>query len=223
MGFWDWLSGKPKIVEVSDDVIWMNQAAKFKGLRHAVEKRLQDSVVILVVAHFPKTLAQVAEALGELPWRYSRSGDTRLPVAEALRGAGKGTSPCLALAASLVAADPPEPLDEEAGLVSILAAERHFLRTHDDQIVDFAKCLGRRCHITFYLSLHDPLVRGMVGEWVEGILTRLGMTASEPIASRMVARQFKRAQRVFAGQAHPDRAAESAEEWLEGKGPGMKS
>lgn len=222
MGFWDWLLGGPKTVEAAD-VIWLNREAKFRGIRQAVQARPEGSRVVLVVAHFPTTLAQVKEALGEqgLPFL----GDQRrLSAADVLRHDNQGSGPrtLVALAEALLPEASPGPVDEGAGHVSILVAERHFLRTHDERIMAFAGELGKRCRVTFHLSLHDPLLRLFAGEWVEGVLGRLGAKEDEPIESVMVARRVKSAQGKFARQAAEERTAQSAEEWLELNAPGLK-
>ncbi|MFN6052094.1 MAG: preprotein translocase subunit SecA, partial [Planctomycetia bacterium] len=47
----------------------------------------------------------------------------------------------------------------------------------------------------FYLSLQDDLMRIFMGEWVAGVLTRLGMEEGQAIESRMVTRQIEKAQK----------------------------
>jgi hypothetical protein len=41
--------------------------------------------------------------------------------------------------------------------------DRHFLRAHDDRIVDFAKGLEWRSSVGFHVALDDPLMRLFIG------------------------------------------------------------
>ena len=152
MGLWDWLSGRPKNVLATDDVIWINQAAKLWGLRQAVQGRSDDSVLALVVAHFPRTLAQVREALMERGVPYQGS-ERRLTAADLLRQPGQksGSGPLVTLAESLIPDDFPNPVADAPGRLSILVAERHFLRANDERILAFARSLGRPCRLSFHL------------------------------------------------------------------------
>jgi hypothetical protein len=221
VGFWDWLTGRPKNIEVANDVIWMNQAAKLRGLRAAVREELDNARFVLVLAHFPNTLTQLKAALEEQGLPCLGAGD-RVSAAELLRHEPtSGESAVLALAESLVPEPFPDPVDELASRVPILVGERHFRRAHDERISAFARGLKRRCRITFHLSLHDPLMRLFAGEWVGDVLRRLGMQDNEPVESRMVARRIKGAQAKFARPISPDRSANSAEEWLELNASGM--
>jgi preprotein translocase subunit SecA len=220
VGFWEWLSGGPQRVQVTDDVIWMTRAAKLRGLAQAVHDRLGQGHPVLVVAHFPATLAEVREALGG-PGGVSLDDPKQLSADDALRHAeaGSGRRPPLALAQALVADDYPNPVDEAAGSLAVLVAERHFLRASDDRVVAFARSLGRRSDVTFHLSLDDPLLRAVTGTWVANVLSSLGLKESEPIESRLVARRIAAAQRRFARRAVEGGQAESAEEWLRRNDP----
>jgi hypothetical protein len=214
MGFWSWLTGKPKGIEVVDR-IWLNQEAKFQGLCREIEERIHTSPVILAVAHFPGTLSRLRSEVAQCNVAH-RDQDRRLSPAD-FRRAAKGGNPgpiILAHAGALMPDEFPGPLDGDLPPVSILVAERHFLRSHDQRVVDFARSLGRRCRLSFHMSLQDPLMRIVVEERVRQTLRKLGMTGSEPIESAMVARRIKPAQAKLAKRIMRERKASSAEEWL---------
>ena len=103
-------------------------------------------------------------------------------------------------------------------MIHILVAERHFLRECDEAIITFAEGLGKRCHVTYHCSLEDPLMKAFAGEWVKGVLQRLGMDESAPVESAMVARRVRGAQGKFAASAGWGCDADSAEEWLQSNG-----
>lgn len=214
MGFWDWLRGKPKTVEVVD-MVWMNQEAKVRGLCQDVQEQLVATPV-LVVAHFPMTLARLREEFGRNNLSHVVQ-ERSLSPADFLRSASLGTAPRIMLvqADALVPDEFPSPVVDELPPQSILVAERHFLRSNDEKIVTFALGLGRRCRMRFHVCLQDPLMQSFAGEWVRGVLSRLGMKDSDPIESAMVARRIQGAQASFAKKVTDEHKANSAEEWLQ--------
>jgi preprotein translocase subunit SecA len=221
VAFWDWLTGRGQAVRVAEDVIWMNQGAKARGLVRDVEGQNGRGRFVIVVAHFPATLARVKETLQAQGLPYRESGE-RLPAADVLPQAEQGGSPrpLLALTEALIPEQHPDPVGADAAAIHVVVAERHFLSADDDRTVAFARGLARRCRITFHLCLDDPLMRAFAGEWVGGVLSRLGMTEDQPIRSALVARRVRGAQGRFAGRGVEDREADSAEEWLRLNAPG---
>jgi hypothetical protein len=214
MGFWDWLTGK-KGIEVVDR-IWLNQDAKFHGLCKEIQERSQTSPLVLAAAHFPATLSRLRSEVARCNLAH-RDQESRLSPADYLRAVeGGNPAPVVFVQADdLVPDEFPGPLDGDLPPVSIVVAERHFLRSHDERVVDFARSLGRRCRLSFHLSLEDPLMRIFVGEWVGQMLRNLGMTDSQPIESAMVGRRIKAAQAKLAERVVAEHKANSAEEWLQ--------
>jgi preprotein translocase subunit SecA len=221
MGFWSWLTGKPKGIELVDH-IWINQEAKFRGLCKEAQEKLPTAPLILVTAHFPSTLDQVRSVFAQRNLAH-RDQESRLSPSDFLRAANGGNpAPVIVARADALAPDEfPNPLVDELPPFVILVAERHFLRSCDDRIVDFARSLGRRCRLSFHLSLEDPLMRVFVGEWVGQVLMKLGMTDSQAIESAMVGRRIKVAQAKLAKRVIEERKADSAEEWLQWNVPGQ--
>lgn len=122
MGFWDWLKGKPKSVEIIDRVR-MNQEAKFHGLCQEVQDQIPNSAVVLVSAHFPETLTRVQEAL-EGNGLTCRELTGRLSKAEVFRTANsENPEPILVRANALEPDEFPNPVTEDLPPVSIVVAE----------------------------------------------------------------------------------------------------
>jgi len=221
MGFWHWLTGKPNGVEVVD-WIWTTQEAKLQGLCKEAQEQHPAAPAVLTVAHFPVTLDRLKSEL-KLWNMADQVRPSRLSPADFLR-AVNGVDPAtlmLIRADALVPDEFPNPVVDELPPFSIMVAERHFLRSYDDRIVDFARSLGRRCQVSFHLSLRDPLLQIFAkGEWVEQMLRGLGMTDTKPIESVMVARRLARAQAKLAKQVISERNASSAEEWCQWNVPG---
>jgi len=83
----------------------------------------------------------------------------------------------------------------ELGGLHILGTERHEARRIDNQLRGRAGRQGDPGTGRFYLSLQDDLMRIFAGEWVAGVLTRLGMEEDQAIESRMVSRRIEGAQK----------------------------
>jgi preprotein translocase subunit SecA len=81
------------------------------------------------------------------------------------------------------------------GGLHIVGTERHESRRIDNQLRGRAGRQGDPGSSRFYLSLQDELMRLFGGEWVAGILTRLGMKEGEAIESRMVSKRIQAAQK----------------------------
>jgi len=194
----------------------MNQDAKYQGFVKDVDGELVATSFVLALAHFPATLARVREEF--VRQNVPHVCHERRPIAaDHLHGvAGADDSPraILALADALVPDSFPTPSDDGSPRLSIVVAERHFLRAHDDTIVDFAGSLGRRCRLCFHTSLQDPLMQHFAGAWVGQILRNLGMKDSDPIQSAMVGRRIQSSQATFARRVTNEQQASSAEEWL---------
>jgi preprotein translocase subunit SecA len=221
MGLWAWLTGKPKEAEVVDR-IWKTQEAKFDGLCKELHEKLLTSGHILVVAHFSLTLDRLRSEFAKRSLVY-RNQEDRMSPSDIHDGNGETPASVTlvqaqnlvpdAFSKSLIAALPP---------LLILVAERHFLRSYDDKVVEFARSLARRCRLSFHFSLDDPLMQIFAGEWVKRILTGLGMTDAKPIESSAVSRRIKTAQKKLQKQVVDERKADSAEEWRLRNLPGRK-
>lgn len=81
------------------------------------------------------------------------------------------------------------------GGLHIVGTERHDARRIDNQLRGRAGRQGDPGSSRFYLSLEDDLMRIFAGEWVSGLLQKLGMKDGEAIESRMVSRRIAAAQK----------------------------
>ena len=83
----------------------------------------------------------------------------------------------------------------EMGGLHIVGTERHEARRIDNQLRGRAGRQGDPGSGRFYLSLQDDLMRIFAGEWVAGVLQRLGMESGQAIESKMVSRRIESAQK----------------------------
>jgi hypothetical protein len=216
VGFWSWLKGKEKRFSVNDDAVWLNQQAKCRGLCEATQKRLAESPLVLVVAHFSTTLDQVKAQIvaGNLPYLVHSGSLTPIRLAS-YEGHELKARMILVLADDLTPDEFPGPVVDGKPELPVLVAEHHFLRAMDEKILAFAASLGRRSRLTFHLSLEDPLIQAFVGQRMRDLLLSLGIQESRPVASPMIARSIKSAQAKLAKRVMGDRKAASAQEWLQ--------
>jgi preprotein translocase subunit SecA len=83
----------------------------------------------------------------------------------------------------------------EMGGLHIIGTERHEARRIDNQLRGRAGRQGDPGSGRFYLSLQDDLMRIFAGEWVAGVLQRMGMEQGQSIESKMVSRRIEAAQK----------------------------
>jgi len=197
MGLFEWFKATSSNVMVLNDVIWLTSQAKLNAIRQAVAHRLDQQtgpVAIILVAHFPDCLAE----LQQLVEQVGPSDSITVASARALKREMASTA---SFDASLI--------------VDMLVAERHPVPSHDEAVLNFAQSLPCQCRLVHHLSLEDPVVRAIAGEWVDTILKKLGMAEDEAIESKMVARRIRAAQEKLGSRCLTDYPADSAQEWLE--------
>ncbi|AFM43440.1 protein translocase subunit secA [Desulfosporosinus acidiphilus SJ4] len=83
----------------------------------------------------------------------------------------------------------------ELGGLHIIGTERHESRRIDNQLRGRAGRQGDPGSTQFFISLEDDLMRMFGAENIMGIMDKLGMDDSVPIASRMISRSIESAQR----------------------------
>ena len=214
MSLIDCFTTRPNVA-VADDLIWMTPEAKLNGLVAQVQDRLDENLFVLVLAHFPATLASVEQELSAngVPNEFHDDRLSRKNIVPLIDD-DNGLKVLLGLADSLAPDEFPMEINDSLKGLAILVTERHFLREKDEAISSFARSLGRPCELLFHLSLHDPLIDNFAGDWVKYVLMRLGLDKSKAIESKLVAKGIKTAQAKFTAEAFSDRATDSAEEWL---------
>lgn len=196
MGLFDFLLGRSSsAIDVFPDRIWLTQQAKYQGIRRELQNwSRSDSAAILLIAHFDDTLGELETIAAETP--------CEMPL-----------TVVLARALSSRAADALK--SDETARIDLLVAERHPLRSVDQQLLQFAEELPCRCRIAHHLSLEDAPLKAFLGDQIKGILKSLGMKEDEAIESSMVSRRVQAAQKRIETQALSNTEARSALEWME--------
>ena len=178
----------------------MTTDAKFAGLAKEVEERSKSgTVAVLLVAHFPDVLARLRELADQRAWDVP----LRAVLAQNLDAD---------VAAGLH-------LDDDSAVIDLIVGERHPLPSVDDRLAEFAGELPCRCRLSHHISLEDPVMKIFAGDWVQNILSKLGMKEDEAIESELVSRRVKHAQQKIEGKACGSLDADSASQWLENNCP----
>lgn len=198
MGLFDWFKQKPKRLAVRDQRVWLTKQGKLAGIAAEVEQGLVGSVEttdFLLVAHFPDCLDELRALVDQ------RQFDTRSVFVILADGLEGRSAAGMALDAS--------------HSVRVIVAERHPLLSHDEAVLEFARDLPCRCSVVHHVSLDDTVTQVFSGEWVQGILEKLGMDENDAIESRMVVRRLEQALLTVERRSTGDQPAESAEQWFE--------
>jgi preprotein translocase subunit SecA len=191
--------------------VWIDEAAETRAILRDVAEQLAARGSVLVLAHFPTTLAAMTAALHNRGIPHDPF-PVRLDPVQLRRTTEAAKTPAVlcGLVRDLAPGPYPEP-DHDAPF-EVVVVERHFLRRHDDAAVAFADGLG--CLATFHTSLGSPFMRRFAGDWVRGMLQYLGMKENEPIDSPMVTRRIGKAQDKLVAQVEMEQPADSPEEWV---------
>jgi preprotein translocase subunit SecA len=169
------------------DVVWLSSAARLKGLRHDVEVLVEDENSVVVIALSMAVADELASAVEEFnPTRCMSLAD-----AGALRAQlAKAGAVTVAMSGALPGQGKP---DSEVPL-EVLVCGRNDQRSADDGIVRAAAALARTSHVTFHLSLDDPLLRAH-GANLKPLLEKIGMKEDEPVQHALLSRAIRNAQK----------------------------
>jgi len=85
-------------------------------------------------------------------------------------------------------------IPDKGGLV-VIGTERHEARRIDNQLRGRSGRQGDPGMSMFFVALEDPLMRKFAGDWVRGIMQKLGLRDGQDITSPMVSRQIAKAQK----------------------------
>ncbi|MBV9463095.1 MAG: hypothetical protein JO317_02600 [Verrucomicrobiae bacterium] len=187
--------------ERNPDIVWPSRAAKWSGLREAVEGAATEGVPVLIVAHFPDTFDEVQKNLKTAGAVFPT--ELRQPV-------DAQPQAVLTMAASFAAGFSAPMLDR----LWIVAAERHPLRAREKPIVDFAASLPFPTQLALYASLDEPLFVHCGVSKTLPLLRKVGMDEHSAIENPLLSRAIANAQQVLAKNCRTDRPARSAEEWM---------
>lgn len=176
MGLFDWRIKPKSNVRILDDQIWLTGDAKFGGIAAQGAELLgahDDRFFLIMTAHFRDCLQSLEKSVEQCLSRNPR---------------------VLVCLAGSLEEDLKRNLRLEASRIGmLLVAERHLLRSHDETIETPAGRQPCPCHVTYNLSLEDPVLRLSGCNRIDPALKQMGMGQSESISARFVSRAVRSA------------------------------
>lgn len=200
-------------VEYFPDAIAMKRSGAALGLKKAIEQRLPEDILILIVCHFPSTFFETQDWLDKWGIRYEIPTSPLRPQQIASTEPFE-ERPRLRLVLS-------EMLETETGVsssdpsktLSVMVTERHMLSLHDRRIATFCHQLPHPVKLGYFLSLDAPAIAPLIGDWTEEFLKLWGMNDVDLITSDLVTRRLDRARKWLDKEVRVEQVAESPRDW----------
>jgi preprotein translocase, SecA subunit len=190
-------TNRPMIRKDNSDVIYRTEKGKFMAVVESVIERHAKGQPLLVGT----VSVEKSEYLSDL---LSRRGvphqvlNAKFHEKEAQIVSQAGQLGMVTIATNMAGRGTDILLGEgvaELGGLHIIGTERHESRRIDNQLRGRAARQGDPGSTQFFISLEDDLMRLFGAENIMGIMDKLGMDDSMPIASRMISRSIETAQR----------------------------
>jgi len=219
MGLLSFLTGK-KVVERGKNVVWLNTAAKHRGVLAGMRDGMNHRAAVVLVAHFPATLDALAAALKTAQVPFVR--DTAPHDLNALAKTSTVNKLSLVMADQLRPSPAPPKEGKNLKLV-LVVAEHHFLRAKDEAIEKMIAECGMTTVLVFHTAMDEPFMAPFVGGQTLDVLKAVGVTDREPIGHPMIDQALIRAEERFTKQAATDRPAPTAKDWLRINAPNARA
>lgn len=183
---------------------------------------------VLVLTHFPSTFAELEQELDQQDlefqvvtepitphWLFQHRSD--LAPNKLILGLVPQLNPeLLELPDVYREGQPRRPWE-----VSILLAERHFLKQQDQLLSAFLRELPAKRKVGHFLALDDALFRHFSNAALRLLLEHYGMQSESVIQSPIVDRQVRMIQSRYARLVGENQPCNSPEEWLERHCPNL--
>ncbi|MGE3173691.1 MAG: hypothetical protein AB7O97_13790 [Planctomycetota bacterium] len=221
MGILDWFRQRPASLPIA---VWLDDAARTRGLLAAVRDDLEQGRSVLLVGHFPAALLRSGEALADAGIAFSTKAKWTPADAEALlRPGGDRVVAVLARALPEPAANAPRqgrPAPRpDAAPVALRLVDLHPLAAANDRVAAFARALPTAVEAKAYVSFDEPLLSQFTRPWVQTMMGALGLGPDDSIEHPAVTRSLSKALRKIERGSTGDVACDSVEEWLERNAP----
>ncbi|CAA7599706.1 preprotein translocase, SecA subunit [Acididesulfobacillus acetoxydans] len=190
-------TNRPMIREDLPDVVYRTEDGKFKAVVESiVERHAKGQPVLVGTISIEKSerLSQMLETRGV----SHQVLNAKFHEKEAQIIAGAGQPGMVTIATNMAGRGTDIVLGEgvpQLGGLHIIGTERHESRRIDNQLRGRAGRQGDPGSSQFFISLEDDLMRLFGSENIMGIMDKLGMDDTVPIASKMITRSIETAQR----------------------------
>ncbi|MBM80661.1 MAG: hypothetical protein CMJ78_08720 [Planctomycetaceae bacterium] len=195
MGLFSRLFGNKSSLDERPDRIWKTQRAKWHGIHQEFERRCEEgSAAVALISHFEDSLSLINTIVEDT---------------------SAGVPTFASLADGLTDHFTEDWKLDLSAVVDIIVVERHPTRSVDLKVLNVASELPCQCRVTHHLSLEDPLLKFMLGDGFQEIMSQLGLKDDEAIESRLVSKRIKTKQTEIEhlSQNHPE--SRSARAWIE--------
>jgi preprotein translocase subunit SecA len=192
---------RPMVREDHQDIIYINERAKFNAVVDEIEKMHEAGRPVLVGT----TSIEKSEYLSEL---LRRKGITHNVLnakqheREAHVVAEAGHDAAVTIATNMAGRGTDIKLGTgvaDKGGLHVIGTERHESRRIDNQLRGRSGRQGDPGSSRFFVSFGDDIMKRFAPDWVPGMMQKLGMTEEMPLESRMVARAIEQAQTKVEG------------------------
>jgi preprotein translocase subunit SecA len=194
-------TNKPMIRTDNQDVIYINERAKFNAVVTEIEEMNAEGRPVLVGT----TSIEKSEYLAELLKRRGIGHNVlnaKQHEREAHIIAEAGQEGAVTIATNMAGRGTDIKLGPGVaakGGLHVVGTERHESRRIDNQLRGRAGRQGDPGSSRFFVSFGDDIMKRFAPEWVPGMMQKLGMTEEMPLESRMVARAIEQAQTKVEG------------------------
>jgi preprotein translocase subunit SecA len=190
-------TNKPMIRKDLSDVIYRTEQGKFLAVVESIIERHAQGQPLLVGTVSVEKSEYLSDLLGRrgVPHQVLNA---KYHEKEAQIVAQAGQLGTVTIATNMAGRGTDIILGEgvaDLGGLHIIGTERHESRRIDNQLRGRAARQGDPGSTQFFISLEDDLMRMFGAENIMGIMDKLGMDDTTPIASRMISRSIETAQR----------------------------
>jgi len=194
-------TNQPMVRDDYADVIYKNEAAKYRAVINEIEELHKAGRPVLVGTISIDVSEKIARMLKKKKVEHevlnAKHHEREAEIIAAAGQLGKVT-----IATNMAGRGTDIKLGEgvvDVGGLHILGTSRHESRRIDNQLRGRAGRQGDPGSSRFFLSLEDDLLRIFGSDRISGIMEKLGMEEDEPIEHNMISRAIENAQRKVEG------------------------
>jgi preprotein translocase subunit SecA len=202
-----------------DDKIWATKTLRLNGICDEILKEMDRSYMVMILAHFERTLEELKEALDARGLKYKLFKENWDISDFDLDGIKQEGFEIVILLSDVVSSlgqfgDSSKQASSRKRRVHIVIVEHHPLPERDEVVLSLAAHLPYVTTIRFHASLDEPLMTLFGADRLASMLTRLGRSETSPVIHPMITSAIATAQKKIEKDAIGDERVESAEDWF---------
>jgi len=199
-----WFFAKKKNYLIKEDKVWMHKESKYLYLIKELSNLTNTDKMVFLCSYFPDTILHVGQLLQktQIPFNdytNTNSIDSQKVNLITVQTLAKVTSHAFIS-------------DKPAGY-KIFMLEHHPLYTIENELFKHLNALDKEIHITYYLSLDQPLFRVFGKDNIENMMRHMGMSEDEYITHVLITKAIENVQKKTEKKAVSFIDANNADEW----------